>query len=481
MAMHVLTTLLTMTWEIRRCDSFHLIRSINCQYNWYQASQYQKQPSCTNFVAVGMSTKSMSTETSPKSNDVTTTKRRKPSTSKFAGLMAGTLSSPSNGFEPLMWHDEHDSIRRTAVLPDDELPPSDDKTNNNNNIEAPSLHNKRTLYFHSSLLTKNEVSTLQNAAEQSGKFQEFDSRCAVIVEDGIYQSDDIIESSSNEKSGSGASSLASILHPILIAKIIPWARELSSNPKLTVADALIRSYDPSEERQDLSSHYDISTFATVIVPLNDPNEYEGGLYVQTGASANTRFGVPFTNAGDAVLHKYDVMHGVNVRSGKKRCSLVIWFGENEESVISKTVPWVVREAESGMSVHAAFLSANNSQNGLYGFTKDMEIAKQYYYWASHRGHALSAYNLSIILLKESYNASSEEEEGRIQSESVTLLTMAAERGLASAQNELGITYKQGYCGVGRDVEVARCWLTMAAEQGYGLSKDILDDPSRWID
>lgn len=118
-----------------------------------------------------------------------------------------------------------------------------------------------------------------------------------------------------------------------------------------------------------------------------------GLYIQSGASSNTRRNVPFTTVGDAVLHKYDVMHGVNVQSGV-RCSLVLWFCENEESMKSKTVPWVIRDAKS--SVHAAFLFAHNSQNGLLGFNIDLETAKQYYSWASRRGHALSEYKLWLM-------------------------------------------------------------------------------------
>jgi predicted 2-oxoglutarate/Fe(II)-dependent dioxygenase YbiX len=82
--------------------------------------------------------------------------------------------------------------------------------------------------------------------------------------------------------------------------------------------------DPAEERQDLATHYDNTAYATVVVALNDPTEYEGGLFVQTGANVNTRKSVPFSSPGDAVLHRFDLMHGVNVRSGKKkRFSLVI--------------------------------------------------------------------------------------------------------------------------------------------------------------
>lgn len=298
-------------------------------------------------------------------------------TTKFSGIMAAEVSSsPMNGYEPLMWHDSYDTQGNkqcSAILSDDEVPI---------NIDAPPKHNKRTLYYQQSLLSKNEATSLQYAAEQSGEVIEW-NQIAGIIEDGA----DINPG------------LASILHPIINTKILPWAREVSSIPTLTVADALIRSYDPSKECQHLIGHYDEAAVATVIIPLNDPAEYEGGLYVQTGASDNTRLHVPFTNAGDVVLHNYDVMHGVNVQSGKKRCSLVLWFGEDEYSVKSKTVPWIIREAKT--SVHAAFLFAYNSQHGLLGFEKDLEVAKQYYAWAAQRAHARSEYNLWLITSKES--------------------------------------------------------------------------------
>ena len=298
------------------------------------------------------------------------------SNSKFPGIMAAEISSPSMtsaGFEPLTWLDEYDMNGErqccTAVLPDDELPFDIDT--------PPSMHNKRTLFYCPSLLSIDEASSLQKAANYYGNFIE-SNRIAGIIEDGICVSE----------------SLASVLNPILNTKILPWAREVSSTPTLTVADALIRTYDPSEECLHLLEHYDESAYATIIIPLNDPTEYEGGLYVQSGASSDTRRHVPFNTMGDCVLHKYDVMHGVHVRSGKERCSLVIWFGEDEESVKSKSVPWVRREAKT--SVHAAFLFAFNSQHGLLGFEQDLEVAKQYYSWASQRGHALSEYKLWLI-------------------------------------------------------------------------------------
>jgi len=303
----------------------------------------------------------------------TTTKR-----SKFSGIMAAESSSTptTNGYQPLIWqhsYDMHGNKQSSAILSDDEVP---------NNVDIPPLHNQRTLYYKQSLLSNEEATSLQYAAEHSGNIIEW-NQIAGIIENGI----DIHPQ------------LASMLHPILDNKILPWAREVSNIPTLTVADALIRSYDPSKECQHLTGHYDEAAVATVIIPLNDPNLYEGGLYVQTGASDDSRLHVPFSTAGDAVLHKYNVMHGVNVSSGNKRCSLVLWFAEDEKSVKSKTVPWIIREAKQ--SVHAAFLFAHNAQHGLLGFEKDIQVAKEYYEWAAQRGHKQSEYNLYLITFKES--------------------------------------------------------------------------------
>ena len=306
----------------------------------------------------------------------TTTQTPPTSKSKFSGIMAAETTPTTNGYEPLIWqqtYDMHGNKQSFAILSDDEVP---------TNVDVPPLHNQRTLYYKQSLLSEEEATSLQYAAEHSGNIIEW-NQIAGVIENGV----DIHPQ------------LASMLHPILDDKILPWAREVSNIPTLTVADALIRSYDPSKECQHLTGHYDEAAVATVIIPLNDPNSYEGGLYVQTGASEDSRLLVPFSTAGDAVLHKYNVMHGVNVSSGNKRCSLVLWFGEDEESVKTKTVPWIIREAKQ--SVHAAFLFGYNAQHGLLGFEKDIQVAKEYYSWAAQRGHKQSEYNLYLITFKES--------------------------------------------------------------------------------
>ena len=58
------------------------------------------------------------------------------------------------------------------------------------------------------------------------------------------------------------------------------------------------------------------TFATAIVSLSAASAYEGGLYVQAVPGVPSRRYVQL-EAGDALLHRFDTMHGVHVPSGER--------------------------------------------------------------------------------------------------------------------------------------------------------------------
>lgn len=110
--------------------------------------------------------------------------------------------------------------------------------------------------------------------------------------------------------------LHALLAPALEERIVPYVRARLGEPRVVVADALIRAYRPEDRRQSLAPHFDISSFATVIIPLN-PGSYEGGLYIQSGASSSARLEVDCKQfgsfeKGDVVIHQFDVMHGVEV-------------------------------------------------------------------------------------------------------------------------------------------------------------------------
>ena len=122
--------------------------------------------------------------------------------------------------------------------------------------------------------------------------------------------------------------LAALLAPVLETRLLPYLRAQYACPGIMVADALVRRYRP-EERPALSTHYDVSACATVIVPLVEASEYGGGLYVQGGAGVGSRRLVGLER-GDVLLHQWDVMHGVHVTSGE-RYSLVLWCSESSDS------------------------------------------------------------------------------------------------------------------------------------------------------
>jgi len=383
----------------------------------------------------------------------------------------------------------------------------------------PVLHNKREIYHIPSLLSKNQVTQIldlvklhiqkEQQQQQQQEGQELDkfsssssssSQCFVAIEDGVpqYYCDDstnnINASDDANNDDDDENSLISFLLPILSEQVIPISRELCNAPNMVISDALIRWYgvdksstselsssssSSSSVVEALAPHYDVSSYASMIIPLN-PEECEGGLYVQYGASSHTRHDVSssFPNvvqdsssnpttvggtSGDAILHRYDVMHGVKFRGGP-RYSLVIWMTEDLKSCSSGFAPWIAREADCGMSVHAAFLQGLYSKDGLYGVTKSMDGAIRYWEWAAERGHGLSQYSLSMLLIKLG-RCESEREKKKI----VTLLEESAETGLDLAQHELATIYKQGYFGVEKNEETAIFWYSKAAEQGYKRS------------
>jgi hypothetical protein len=385
----------------------------------------------------------------------------------------------------------------TCSLPDDDF---ESFSKDNTIVSQPELHNKREIHYLPSLLTPSQVDSLLkviqcNIQSQSSSVHR-NTKCLVAVEDGERQYD------SNKDL-----CITSILEPMIQNQMLPVARSICNEPNLVVADSLVRWYIADNESaasnksidsqtEALPPHYDITSFATMIVPLN-PEECEGGLYVQYGAGHDTRCTLDFkdilatrTNEevcnvskresvghgmkrGDAILHRYDVMHGVQLQGGT-RYSLVLWMAQDCDAMKTMTVPWVSKDAAERKSVHAAFLHGCNLKDGLYGTKNDMLEAKLCWEWASKRGHALSQYNLAMLLLTLGFEEEADGSKKEIwNNRIVSLLEESANRGLDLAQHALGITYKVGYYGVERDLAKARQLFLDAAKQGYVRSIETL--------
>jgi len=141
------------------------------------------------------------------------------------------------------------------------------------------------------------------------------------------------------------------LQPFLEGRLLPYVRQKFRCASACVANVLIRRYLPDERRR-LESHFDVSSFATAIVPLSPREDYAGGLYVQRVPGVPSRRYLDL-QAGDCLVHRFDTMHGVHVPAGS-RFSLVVWFSDSPESLRLGRAPWVERAATIGNS-EAAFI------------------------------------------------------------------------------------------------------------------------------
>jgi TPR repeat protein len=170
---------------------------------------------------------------------------------------------------------------------------------------------------------------------------------------------------------------------------------------------------------------------------------------------------------------------------------VLWLSESPTTVQQKTTPWIVRDASK--SVHAAFLYANACKDGSSpGTGQDITAAHQWYTWAAERGHLYSQYVLALFLLKQQGGTLYESHPNVIQllqqaahgggsssNDAIDTTISGGGGGLALAQHELGTYYKQGYCGLTCNWNMARKYFQLAQNQGHVESAEILNDPLRW--
>ena len=252
------------------------------------------------------------------------------------------------------------------------------------------------------------------------------------------------------------------LHALLAApledRILPYVRMRLGEPRVVIADALVRAYREEDRRLALAPHFDTSSFATIIVPLN-PGQYEGGLYIQPGASASSRVFVDRSfEAGDALMHRFDVTHGVEVTAGN-RYSLVLWLSDSAQSMAQGTTPWLRAAADAG-NAYAQYLYGDVCRQGAYGVGRDDDAAVDYFHKAANQGHALAQFHLGMLYWGGGSGVEQSDER------CVELWRAAATAGLAAAQVKLGMCYASGYRGLQRDDAEARRWFERAARQGH---------------
>ena len=94
-----------------------------------------------------------------------------------------------------------------------------------------------------------------------------------------------------------------------------------------------RRYGGRTERWGISEHYDITARLTCVVALDDcAASGTQGLYTLPPRNYHTSERRYFPlSAGDAVLHAWDVLHGVSIEPEQERASLIVWFSEGDDA------------------------------------------------------------------------------------------------------------------------------------------------------
>lgn len=369
-----------------------------------------------------------SARSSPSAATATTAK----APSKFVALMAGedrVLEAVPNS-QPVDWQPHAHPCLGFG---------SDELTAKVIDPAAAATTEPREMHLIKGLLSDEEIDNLLSQFIALGS-DGSSTHARVIIEDGRVECPELL------------TPFSCALHD----RILPYVQSRYGDSRVVVADALMRAYRQVDRRQALAPHFDTSSFATVIIPLN-PGEYEGGLYVQEGASLTSRRMIdPSFEKGDVLVHRFDVMHGVEVTQGD-RYSLVLWLSDCQESVDAAATPWLEGAAESG-NTYAQFLYSEACQEGRYCVSQDEARAVDYASRAARQGHALSQHRLGYRF-KAGRGVPQSDERCR------ELWQQAAAADLAAAQIDLARCFAFGYLGLSDHAE-ARRWYEHAARQGH---------------
>lgn len=152
--------------------------------------------------------------------------------------------------------------------------------------------------------------------------------------------------------------LTTLVSPYVYNDLLPLVQDLLNTTSIRVADIFLRRYgdDVMEgiSRAGLSAHYDVYSILTAVIAIDDSaREGDNGLYStilspsgKTSNHAALRRFFPLSR-GDAVVHSWDILHGVDIEPGIDRTSLVVWF-TTEEQLSNPTMisPWLSRHKQS---------------------------------------------------------------------------------------------------------------------------------------
>lgn len=176
--------------------------------------------------------------------------------------------------------------------------------------------------------------------------------------------------------------LLTLIEPYIYESLLPQVNNLLNATNIRVSDIFLRRYgevlSDEKSRNGISAHYDVFSKVTSVIALDDTASCgRNGLYTTVSQSECENEMITSNHAalrrffplksGDAVVHTWDVLHGVAVAPGLARTSLIIWFTTEEELATkeSNTVsPWLSDRDDLTTNDVAQFVLASAIESSL---------------------------------------------------------------------------------------------------------------------
>lgn len=349
-------------------------------------------------------------------------------------------------------------------------------------VDRPNRPGAKELRVLRNLLQTDEVSEVLSAAD------------VVVFEDEAKGSKNPVQTPVVvlKKQGHWVSGLARLQKALEVAveqRVIPYMREVYGDPSLVAAEVLLRRYTPSEKPEH-ALHFDHHAAATCVVDFHP--RPGSGLFVQPGPSAASRMFVPMHEAGDAVIHGWDVFHGVALQNGHERVSLIVWAKPQADAVGGRT-SWY-RHLGSQGDVDAAYRLGMEAEG-----QRDSSTAVNWYKIAADKGHWMAMSRLGRILMAHDAAAGiswteksaacgwaeAQVDIGDIQQRQGKHAAAVAAYKEAASQNHPGGLHRLGLAnlrglGAAVDQAVAREMLEASARLGWADAQVLLAQTSSFV-
>ena len=292
----------------------------------------------------------------------------------------------------------------------------------------------------------------------------------------------------------GVRMLLSIVQPHIYDELLPEVNRLLNTTSIRISDIFLRRYGEdicgSVSRNGIGAHYDVFSRVTSVIALDDvASSGRNGLYTTyispqsspspvqnetSGATSNhaslRRF-FPLSK-GDAVVHTWDVLHGVDVEPGLDRTSLIVWFTTEEQILDSndgnageEVAPWIANHAniESDDVAQFVLASALDSSSDQCSDISEQQLRQHRLYLSSaSRGNTFALTRIGSLFVDNEISTHLEQE---------ALDMLESLRPLSMLPRPLQLNSNLDSPGV----EIARrCWFE-GAVRGNPLAQHSLGD------